>query len=384
MNPPNSSISNSNDIKPWSVRSALSLGLWVLIGLCAIDVFINVAFRYPTDPKNTNPTQLELYFDYGRSQEGKLALLTRKDPSKTAPITLAGWYHPLVVGTEKSDSGAPTVTFYGMSHAVRLAHALSRVTKAYQPRIIGAPGASTNWAYGAYLRDRGADSRAVVLAFMSGNLAMINTMSAMTWNTNVAYPYTADRFIINNGKLKEIKPPYASFDGYVEHFYNPKKWNRALEMFQKYDSFYDPFIVRSDIFDHSAIARLLRRAYAQRVIRSHRNAVLNKDGFNPNSDEVKIAREIAIEFAANARRNHKIPIIYIVNLLGDSNYLYQALKPALLAHNIPYVSSDTIASPSNPRNYLPDSHFTAQVDNELALALVKVIDQQIKIGIRKE
>ena len=237
MNPPNSSISNSDNTKPWTVRSTLLLGLWVLIGLCAIDVLINVAFRYPTDPKDTNPTRLQLYFDYGRSQEGKLALLTRRDPLKTAPITLAGWYHPLAVVADKADTGAPKVTFYGMSHAVRLARALSRVTQLYQPRIIGAPGASTNWAYGAYLRDHGADSRAVVLAFMSGNLAMINTMSAMTWNTNVAIPYTADRFIIDNGKLKEIKPPYASFKNYVDHFYNAKKWDRALKMFRKYDSF---------------------------------------------------------------------------------------------------------------------------------------------------
>ena len=140
--------------------------------------------------------------------------------------------------------------------------------------------------------------------------------------------------------------------------------------------------MRSDIFDYSAIGRLLRRAYAQKVLRSHRDFVLNKDGFNPNSNEVKVAREIAIEFAASARHDQKIPIIYIVNLLGDSNYLYQALKPALLAHDIPYISSDTIASPSDPRNYLSDTHFTAAVDDKLARALVRVLDRRLQSGIR--
>ena len=44
--------------------------------------------------------------------------------------------------------------------------------------------------------------------------------------------------------------------------------------------------------------------------------------------------------------------------------------------NTPYLSPDTIVSPNNPRRYLPDSHFTDAVLDELARALVKIIESE--------
>jgi hypothetical protein len=80
------------------------------------------------------------------------------------------------------------------------------------------------------------------------------------------------------------------------------------------------------------------------------------------------------DFAAGARRDGIIPMIYIVNNFGYSDYLFEALKPALEGDQIPYVSSHTILSPDDPRGYLPDSHFTDAVDQKLANALEHVIE----------
>jgi hypothetical protein len=68
-----------------------------------------------------------------------------------------------------------------------------------------------------------------------------------------------------------------------------------------------------------------------------------------------------------------IPVIFIANNLGYSDYLYRALQPVLDADQIPYVSSHTILSPNDPRGYLPDSHFTDAVDDKLARELERVI-----------
>jgi len=369
-------IFSSERAKPPRASTALFLGLWILIGLVTIDILINVVFSYPSNPRNVSASALQLYFDYGRSQEGKLRRATRADRSRTAPITLAGWYEPLPIVEPTAVANRTVVTFYGMSHAVRLAHALARVSNRFAPRIVAAPGATANWGYGAYLRDQGGGtSRVVVLAFMSGNLPMINTMSAMTWNTGYAMPYTADRFLLEDGKLKVVHPPYESFDDYVHILFDRQKWAKALSVFAKYDSMYDSLIIRADFSDHSALLRLLRRAYALRMIRQARHAVLDHQGFNPNSDEVKVAQEIVREFAARARGEGMIPVVYVVNLYGDSDYLFQALKPALDSASVPYLNSAAIASPSAPRKYLPDSHFTAQVDNEMARALIRVIER---------
>ena len=376
MNRLSSFIFNSDRSRPATVGTAAFLGLWVVFALVVIDTAINVVFSYPSDPKILSPSFFQSYFDYGRSQEGKLRRMTRPDKTQTAPITLAGWYDPLEIKEPTKNPETKIVTFYGMSHAVNLAHALARVSDRYVPRIVGGPGATANWSYGAYLRDRGGGtSRAVVLAVMSGNLPMINTMSAMTWNTDFAMPYTADRFLLEDGNFKVVHPPYLSFDQYVQTLSDEKKWSEALHVFSEYDSIYDPFIVRANILDHSAFFRLLRRAYAQRKIREARHAVLDRGGYNANSDQIKIAQRIVQEFAVSARRDGTIPIIFLVNLFGDSDYLFRALRPALERDKIPYLSSHTIASPNDPRKYLRDSHFRPEIDDEMARALAKIIDE---------
>ena len=309
------------------IRTAVVLAIWILLGLITIDVLINVLFPYPSNPRNLHPSFLQLYFDYGRSQEGKLRRMTRADKSKTAPITLAGWYEPLEITEPPKGTNRTIVTFYGMSHAVRLARAFGRLSKQFTPRIIGAPGATANWAYGAYLRDRGGGvSQAVVLAFMSGNLAMINTMTAMTWNTGIAMPYTADRFLLAKGGLKVVHPPYDSFAAYVHTLNNIELWSKALRRFKKYDSIYDSFVIRENTLDHSALFRLLRRAYTERMLRDANHAVLDHTGFVPSSNQVQVAQKIVQEFARDARKNGMIPVIYIVNLLGDFGLFVSRLK----------------------------------------------------------
>jgi hypothetical protein len=181
--------------------------------------------------------------------------------------------------------------------------------------------------------------------------------------------------VLRDGQLQAVHPPYSSFDQYVRALYDEKKWAEALGEFAKYDSIYDAFIVRASFLDHSAFVRLFRRAYAQRTIRDARHAVLDRRGFNPDSDEIKVAQKIVQEFAAQARRDGIIPVVFVVNLLGDSDYLYQAIRPALERDKIAFLSSHTIASPSDPRKYLRDSHFTPAIDDEMARALEDIINR---------
>jgi len=379
MNPLSLFISSSDKAAPPTFAGAIRQGIWIFIGLAIVDALINFAFPYPSDPKNIHPSTLQAFFDYGRSTEGKLARMTRLDPAKTAPITLAGWYEPLVVKEEPPKPGTQIVTIYGMSHAMRLAEALARVSKRYVPRAVGAPGGPANWAYGAFLRDQGVrKGRVAVLALWSRNLPMVTSMAPMTWSTDLPEPYTADRFFLKNGALEAMHPPYDSFEGYAHTFFDQKKWAQARQTFAATDPMYNSFVMRASILDHSALFRLLRRAYAQRIHRDARHKVLDSSGYNPDSPAVKLAQAIVEKFAADARRDGLIPVIYLVNGFGDSNYLYQAVEPALRRDNIPCLSSDTVASPDDPRKYLPDSHFTDAVDDQMARALVQLIDRVSK------
>ena len=183
--------------------------------------------------------------------------MTRADRSQTAPITLSGWYDPMVIEDFPQKPQKPIVSFYGMSHAVRLGIALARNSDRFTPRTVGAPAATSNWAYGAYLRDRGGGkSRAVVLAFMSANFPMITTMSPMTWNIDSPMPYTADRFYLEDNQLRVIHPPYTSFEQYAKPFSDPAKWSAQRDFFAKNDLMYNSFIMRANILDHSSLFRL--------------------------------------------------------------------------------------------------------------------------------
>ncbi|HEU4650508.1 MAG TPA: hypothetical protein VFS49_03750 [Croceibacterium sp.] len=351
---------------------------WVLAWLVALDIAASIAFAFPADPRDLSPSRWALYFDYGRSMEGRLRRGTRADPEQTAPITLSGWYRPLVAVARQAKAPDGTVVhFYGMSHAVRLADALQATSATMTARSVGAPGATANWAFGAFRRDTGRHRGDVaVLALMSTTLPMITTMSPMTWNSSFAMPYTADRYRLRDGRLVVTRPPYDSFAGYVATFDDPARWAAAKRTFAANDPFFDPRLFDETVLDHSSLVRLLRRAWAQKRDREERAAALDETGFVANSEAVRLANGIVAEFAREARREGVVPVVYVVNNLGFGDHLFRALEPALRAGHIPVLNSAAVIDPRDAAWYLPDTHFTDEGDRRLARALERIIREQ--------
>ncbi|MHA6723775.1 hypothetical protein [Sphingomonas sp. RS2018] len=377
MHPHSSSTSSSdaagNDGLPGARKRWRPLA-WAVLWLIVLDVAVNLVFAFPSDPKNVNPGRLQLFFDYGRSMEGRLRRMTRTDPAQTAPITLAGWYRPLVSTQRPAKPGGGVVTVYGMSHAMRLGEALQRVSPTWTVRTVGAPGATTNWSFGAYRRDSGkSGSKVAVLAIMSSTLPNITSLSPMTWNESFPLPYTQDRYVLQGGKLGVVTPPYESFKDFVATLNDPAKWRAAMAVFAANDPFYDARLLRASVLDHSTLVRMARRAIGNYRDRDAEGDVLTARRFNPDSEAVRVANAIIAEFARMARSNGQLPVIYVVNNYGYADQLRRALQDTLDRDHIPYLSSDSVVDPSNPANYLPDTHFTDANDEKLAAALDEVI-----------
>lgn len=376
MNPLNSSTSSSDEAT--ARRRGFAMVGWALVWLVVLDIAANLAFAYPRDPKNLSPNPLALYFDYGRSMEGRLRRATRADSAATAPITLAGWYEPLTAVERPAKPGGTEVSIYGMSHAVRLAEALQAVSPRYQARSVGAPGAGTNWSYGAFLRDKGrGESRAAVLAIMSSTLPMIVSPTPMDWNTSFAMPYTADRFVLGDRGLTRIAPPYESFADYVRTLDDPAAWERALAQFERTDPFYDPLLVKETWLDNSTLFRLARRGWSQRRDAAWRTDVLTTEGYDAQSEPVRLANAIVADFARRARAEGIVPIIYIVDSFGYRDQLSRALAETLRRDNIPHLARDTLIDPMSPTAYLPDSHFTEANDRRLAQELDRILTAEL-------
>ena len=379
MSPPSSSTSSSEPVADAARRrSVWRLCGWVLAWLVALDVAASIAFAFPSDPRDLSPGRWALYFDYGRSMEGRLRRATRADPERTAPITLSGWYEPLTaVASPTKQPGGTTVHFYGMSHAMRLADALQVASPTLTSRRIGAPGATANWAFGAFRRDRGRHRGDVaVLALMSTTVPMITTMSPMTWNTSFAMPYTSDRYTLRGDELVVTRAPYESFSGYVSAFDDPARWRAAKRAFAANDPFFDHWLFDETVLDHSSLVRLVRRAWAQRRDRDERTRSLGEGGFVAYSEAVRLANAIVAAFARQARREGVIPVIYIVNNLGFGDHLFRALEPSLRDEHVPFLNSAAVIDPSDAGSYLPDTHFTDEADRQLAGELERIILEQ--------
>jgi hypothetical protein len=275
----------------------------------------------------------------------------------------------------QADSDKPTITVFGMSHSVQLAEALGKLEGPFVVRSFGAPGAVASWSYAAYLFDRKVrHSDVVVLSVMTLGVPYICTTSGLTNNFEGAWPFSYPRFLLTDGLLKSVDPPFNTIQGYREYFRDPTKWNSYRRWLGQYDKYYDPLLFKSTLLDHSCIVRMMRRAYAHSMQRKISSAVYNEQtGFNLESEEVKLLFSIIRAFCDEARQDHSLPIIYIVNNLMTGDSLYRLLGPMLRAEEIPALSSHEICPPNDPSLYETNSHFIPSINRELAKALMEIV-----------
>ena len=343
--------------------------------LLALDILLNVVFRYPSDPAKTQPTAFQQYFENGRSVEGKFSRMTRE-------MLNWGWvdvakYRTLPT-TSETEKGL-IVAFYGMSHTEDLAKAVGEAHKNFIIRTVMAPGATPNWAFAAYQTDRDRiRATAVVLGIMTLGVPLVTTTSGATMHFFNSYPYTYPRYYLHRGKLRAEWPPFTDAEGFLIAFHSPEKWRQYRIWLSRNDRYYDPLLFDKCLLDGSTLGRLLRRAYAQRTREEKIARVYDSRGFNANAEEVAVLRSIVSEFASGARKRGTIPVIYLINNQGCGDHLLRAVKPILDSENIPYLSTEKICPPDDPRAFLPgaDGHFTHEKNVELAGALIGLIEQE--------
>jgi hypothetical protein len=372
----------ASDTPRRGVRLPRHPAAWLAFYLLAIDVAANLFFAYPSDPRNTSPSKMRRYFEYGRSVEGKLDRMTRRTNAESAPILAAGW---LPAGRTAPDAGPagratkPVVTLYGMSHANLLAEEMARGDETVQIRSRAAPLGTPTWAYTAYLRDRErVRSDVAILTVMTETIPLLSATSGGTMYFDGAYPYTWPRYYLVDGTLRSVAPPFLSVEGYREHFYDEGRWSAYRRWLEAHDSYYDPLLFRRSVLDGSSLLRLLRRSYAF-ATRARKKAAVYDDarGFDASSEEVRLLDAIVADFARSARREGTRPIVFVVNNLNTGARAFELLRPTLERDRVPCLSSHELCPPDEPRNYLPDSHFTPAKNAELARAMVDLVHREL-------
>ncbi len=383
MHRPNSSISNSNPSRPWYLRDGVRACAWMLLFLAIMDAGVNFLFPYPQDP-HVVPSALTRYFEYGRSVEGKLPRIVGATDAQTAPVAFAGWLHPPdweVQPTKPENKDGILLAIYGMSFAADLGDAVCADDDRFTMRFIGGPAAPPNFAYAAYEMDRGHhEGKVAIFSVMASSLRGMMTLTGMTWNFEQPFPFTYPRYSVADGALQAVWPDILSLQELRDAMKNPPAWNAFKEQLAAHDVYYSPLLFTKTPLDHSAIVRMLRRAWAQRRNLQIIASIHDQNGFNPNAPFVPALNMMVAQFAKTCKEDGIIPVVYLVNDRGYSDHLFTLLRPVLENNDIPYISSHEYADPNNPANFIGDGHFTKEADKRIGEACRKLLESKLHLA----
>jgi hypothetical protein len=393
MHPHNSSTSSSKSRQAIAVKethplirrshktvgSILKTGAYTILSLCAIDVAINVLFRYPTDPQNVNPGSLNLYFDYGRSLEGKVFRQLGKSDALSAPIAQAGWLdNQLGKGEPVRPKHDLRVAIYGMSFSNYVGEALQKLDPKITTRLIAGPYAPPNHSFAAYQRDRSQHhTKVVIFAILASSVQGLDSMTGTTLGGEVPAPYTFPQYDLVDGKLKAVNPKIQSLAQLRAARENPQQWRKFVSQLGERDRFYDPLTFHHNLIDQSAILRMARRSWAKKHREQIIQSIHTPAGFNPQWKQLPVLRRMVEDFAAEAKQDGAVPLVLLIQDRGYDDHLYRVLQPTLGRSGVAYVSTHEMAGTGNPQNFVGDGHFTAAANQRIAAAVLAVINQRL-------
>ncbi|HEY9708275.1 MAG TPA: hypothetical protein V6D48_08730, partial [Oculatellaceae cyanobacterium] len=310
-----SSSTLSSDPRPAQViRKVVVTGVWILFFLVLFDISINFLFPYPLDPQVTSVGQLNTYFEYGRSLEGKLSRMVGSTDESSSPIAQAGWLDPdlwkkLKIPVSRAPGEELLVTIYGMSFSNEVGEEMKAIDPRIGLRMIAGPAAPPNYSFAAYNLDRGKhQADIVILGLLASSVKAMRTLNGMTWQFEGPAPYTYPRYFVEDGKLKAIWPKSLSLAQLRASLQDKKQWDAFVTQMREHDQFFNSFLFKRNWLDNSVVVRLIRRAWAQRHQMAITNQIHNPAGFNPEL-EIPVLRAMVAEFAATARSDGKLPIV---------------------------------------------------------------------------
>lgn len=369
----------ASDDKRYRLFESFKLVGWLILFLVLADTAINLLFAYPTNPED-RPNRLEQYFEYGRSREGKLRRIFGPTEETSFPITEPGWLDdPLFedLPTQPEAGHDLLISAYGGSFNGLAAGAIrDQYSDSITVRNVSAPEGPLNWAYAAYQMDRNQHQADASILTVISYTAAVYAMGGQF--QDVAIPYTRPIYSLDADGLQQIDPVLQTLPEFRQALLNdPDLWQAHLDRLSQYDPYYNPVLFKQTWLDYSSLLRLSRRWYGKSVASQIRDTFYGEEGFKPESEVVQVMKTLVTDFAAAAREDGVLPVVYLANTRGWSNHLYEVLKPVLEENSIPYVSSHTIVSVNDPSLLLSDGHYIPEKDIEIADQLVRVIRQNL-------
>jgi hypothetical protein len=364
------------------VKESIKLTTGLLGTIIILDILTNLLFPYPKDPQNTSPNKIALYFDYGRSIEGKVKRQLGINPEKSAPIALAGWLNPLdkeilTSSSINQEKQSIKVTIYGMSFSSQVGEAMQKINPQIILKKIAGPAAPPNHSFAAYNLNKDDDESDVVIwGILASSVAGLDAMSGMTVGGEVPAPFTFPKYEIKEDKLQVIFPEIDSIEDLIKSKQDRQLWVNFVNQIKNYDSFYNSFSFHENILDNSTIMRMIRRSWTQNNKQKIFDNIHTSKGFNEEWKEIQVLNKMIKEFNETARKDEKLPIILVINDRGYDDHLFKIINQTLEEESIHYISTHNISPATNLSNFVSDGHFTKKANLKIAEKVLDLIEKE--------
>lgn len=352
---------------------------WTGLFLGLMDAGVNFLFAFPQDPQITAPPKLPLYFEYGRSIEGKLDRMIGDSDATSAPLTQAGWLDDegqlAALPTKARAAGGTCVAAYGMSFTFRVCDAAQSLDPKLTVRGRGGPAAPLNHSYALFRDDLGRhESSVAILGVLASSFPAFNSVSHLTWNFEFPGVYTYPRYRVENRELRTFVSGVDSLEDFRQFKSDPAAWEEFSNQLAEHDVFFSPFLFEQNALDNSSLLRIIRRAWWQRHKRNVEARYHTRDGFTNADGAIETARYLLVDFAARSREHSMMPIVLLFNDRGYSDHLFKSLGPTLWEHSIAFISTHELAPSTDVSNFQSDGHFRPELDEVFAKELLDLIE----------
>ena len=387
MRPPSSSTSSSEPpgvVRQYGrdrLRSRVFVALlWTIAGLIVIDIAVGLAFRMPADARKEG-SSLQNYFNYGRSIEGKLRYLVGRTPEEDAPIVKAGWLLQECESERSLPAGKMGFDIYGMSFTGYIADEMTALDPQLASRQFGGPAAPPNHTYACFLRRLQAKRDLApiqIVGVLASSVRRMETISGLTTSFESPMPFSYPRYSLNqDGRLSGHMPSIESANDLRAALNNSGKWHEFEQDLARNDYFYSRPVFKADLLDHSVIARMIRRAWGQRVLNERTDALGATNGFSGAPNIPAVLGAMLVDFAKEARERGTRPVVLLIEDRGYGESLSRVTAPTLRANDVEFLATSTIVSPNDSANFVGDGHFTPAAFEKIANAVLKLLGDDI-------
>jgi len=364
--------------EPATVRGAASTAIWTVLALLAADLVVGRVFR-PPQKQAVEPSALQRYFEYGRSVEGKLRAMVGPDDASSAPIARAGWLRNPEFAAELKQPTQPDhllIAAYGQSFTKHVIEGASRLDPRIETRLLAGPAAPLSHSYALYESDRHShQAQVVVIGILASALPQLATLTPMTWGFEAPTPYMYPRYRVVGGRLEGRAPPLQTLEDLRATLADPTRLAALRDLLATEDAAFDPVTFGEDLFDHLTLGRMVRRALGHRHQVSFTARYHDESGFKNRDGMLDVARALVQELGRTAAADGRVPIVLLFDDRGYPGHLHAALARTLDEAHIAYVSSHTVAPASDLNNFVPNGHFTPEVDERITRLFLERVYQ---------